>query len=250
MSAEQDTFIKEYNPKEYPPFGVAVDLCIFTIRNGAFSILLIERGDFPDKGKWALPGGFVNIDESAEDAASRELLEETGLEIFSGHLEQLKTYSKPNRDPRMRVISVAHVAFAPNIPDPVAGSDAANARWWAIEDLFTEGGPELAFDHNVIIPEAIERIRSKIEYTTLATEFLTEPFSIGELHRVYAAVWGYTPHLSNFRRKVLTTPNFVEQTVQAETAAAGSQGGRPPMLYKKGTATTLQPAMLRNTEEA
>ena len=246
----EEEFLASYQMSEYERPSVTVDLAIFTIRDGEFSVLLIERGDHPFLGHWAMPGGFSNKNESTTQAAWRELSEETGVEQFSGHLEQLGTYSEPGRDPRGWVISVAHVAFAPNLPDPVAGDDAAEARWWAVKDLNLDGtgsadAPPLAFDHAIILRDAAERVRSKIEYTTLATEFVSETFTLPELRRVYLSVWGIEEKaldLGNFRRKVIKTEGFVE-------AAGGKRpmeaGGRPPLLYKKGTAVTLQPAMLR-----
>ena len=231
---------------EHPPFAVAVDLAIFTIRDGALAVLLIERGEDPYAGDWALPGGFVRPDEDAETAAWRELHEETGVEQFAGHLEQLKTYSEPDRDPRMRVVSVAHVAFAPDLPAPEAGSDAATARWWVAADLLdAEDRPELAFDHAQILTDARERVRSKLEYTTLAREFVAEPFTLPELRRVYAAVWGTPPDLGNFRRKVLGTEGFV---VPTDTHGSPSEaGGRKALLYRRGPATLIQPPMLRRS---
>ncbi|GGL38991.1 NUDIX hydrolase [Phycicoccus endophyticus] len=229
-------------------FAVTVDLAVFTIRDGIFSVLLVERGTEPFAGSWALPGGFVEADEDAETAAWRELREETGVERFEGHLEQLRTYSAPDRDPRMRVVSVAHVAFAPDLPAPAPGSDAANARWWAVEDLL-DGGPDappLAFDHATILADARERIRAKLEYTTLAREFVAEPFTLPELRRVYAAVWGSPPDLGNFRRKVLGTDGFV---VPTDTHGVSASGGRPALLYRRGEATDIQPPMLRTAGE-
>lgn len=250
MSAPAD-----YDPSDYPAFAVTVDLALFTIHEGTLSVLLIQRGDDPYAGHWALPGGFVGIEEDAATAAWRELAEETGLERFSGHLEQLATYSDPGRDPRMRVVSVAHLAFAPGLarPGPTAGSDAAAARWWPVEDLALggshppavsgEGGIELAFDHAVILRDALERVRSKIEYTTLAAQFVDEPFTLADLRRVYAAVWGTAPDLGNFRRKVLSTPGFVVATESLDEGEG--RPGRPALLYRRGPATDLQPAMLR-----
>lgn len=235
----------------HPPFAVTVDLAIFTIRDGHFSVLLVERGAEPYAGSWALPGGFIEPDEDAEAAAWRELAEETGVERFGqsgGHLEQLRTYSAPDRDPRMRVVSVAHVAFAPDLPEPAAGSDAAGARWWVVDDLLglTPDSPDvpvLAFDHAAILRDAVERIRAKLEYTTLALEFVAEPFTLPELRRVYAAVWGTPPDLGNFRRKVLGTEAFVVPTDgHGEVSEAG---GRRALLYRRGTATAIQPPMLR-----
>ena len=233
----------------HPPFAVAVDLAIFTIRDGALAVLLIERGEDPFKGAWALPGGFVGPEEDAEQAAWRELHEETGVERFSGHLEQLRTYSAPDRDPRMRVVSVAHVALAPDLPEPQAGTDAADARWWVVDDLLgpdgsaPEDAPELAFDHRRILVDARERVRAKLEYTTLATEFVAEPFTLPELRRVYTAVWGTPPDLGNFRRKVLGTEGFVIPTDSHGTPT--ESGGRRALLYRRGPATAIQPPMAR-----
>ncbi|WP_148615083.1 NUDIX hydrolase [Nocardioides rubriscoriae] len=241
---------------EHPPFAVTVDLAVFTIRDGALAVLLVERGTEPYAGSWALPGGFVGPHEDAETAAWRELLEETGVEQFGvngGHLEQLRTYSAPDRDPRMRVVSVAHVAFAPDLPEPEAGSDAAGARWWAVDDVLgAPDGPALAFDHEEILTDARERVRAKLEYTTLALDFVTEPFTLPELRRVYAAVWGVAPDLGNFRRKVLGTAGFVVST-DAQGAPGGATGagatggvaGRPALLYRRGAATVITPPMLR-----
>jgi len=237
-------FLGSYDPAGFPPFAVAVDLAVFTIRSGMLAVLLVQRREHPYQDFWALPGGFVRADESADAAARRELAEETGAATFAGHLEQLRTYSEPGRDPRMRVVSVAHVALAPDLPDPQAGGDAAAARWWPVEDLAAEPVP-LAFDHGAILADALERVRSKLEYTTLAGRFVAEPFTIADLRRVYAAVWGEAPDLANFRRKVLGTPGFVVEAARSASPAAGSTGGRPPLLYRRGEAATLHPPMLR-----
>jgi 8-oxo-dGTP diphosphatase len=247
--AGEREFLRSYDPAAFPPFAVTVDLGVFTIRAGLLAVLLVQRREHPYRGAWALPGGFVRADESAGDAASRELAEETGVTTFTGHLEQLRTYSDPGRDPRMRVVSVAHVALAPGLPDPQPGGDAADARWWPVEDLgLAESGTDalpLAFDHAQILADALERVRSKLEYTTLATAFAGEPFTLADLRRVYAAVWGTAPDLGNFRRKVLGTEGFVVEARRSESSAAGQAGGRPPLLYRRGEAVTLHPPMLR-----
>jgi 8-oxo-dGTP diphosphatase len=234
-------FLADYRYEKFPAFAVTVDLAVFTIKAGVLSALLIRRGDHPYLGYLALPGGFVRAGESAERAAARELAEETGVGAFTGHLEQLRTYSEPDRDPRMRVVSVAYVALAPGLPEPSPGGDAAAARWWAVDDI--EPG-ELAFDHALILADGLERVRSKLEYTTLAASFADEPFTLADLRRVYAAVWGSAPDLANFRRKVLATEGFVVPDTRSQ-ASAGPAGGRPPLLYRRGDATVLHPPMLR-----
>lgn len=232
---------------KYPPFSVTADIAVFTIRDGALSVLLVERAKDPYAGSWALPGGFIDPDEDAETAAWRELQEETGLERAAWHLEQLRTYTAPDRDPRGRTVSVAHVALAPDLPDPTAGDDAADARWWAVDEVLEPEEGEalaLAFDHREILLDARERVRAKLEYTTLAAAFVAEPFTLAELRRVYTAVWGAPPDLGNFRRKVLGTEGFV---VPTNTHGTSSGGGRSALLYRRGSATTVSPPMARST---
>lgn len=257
--AGEREFLRSYDPGEFPSFAVTIDLAVFTLRAGVLAVLLVQRREHPYRGFWALPGGFVRADESADAAARRELAEETGGATFTGYLEQLRTYSSPDRDPRMRVVSIAHVALAPGLPDPRPGGDAADARWWPVEDLGLADGPDkaddhqaggqeavpLAFDHAGVLADALERVRSKLEYTTLAASFVAEPFTIADLRRVYAAVWGSAPDLANFRRKVLGTSGFVIEVERSGAAAAGAVGGRPPLLYRRGSAGVLHPPMLR-----
>lgn len=228
-----------YDASDYPPFAVTVDLVVLTIRDDALRVLLVERGEDPFRGQLALPGGFVCEDESAEAAAERELKEETGVAVFSGHMEQLATYSGPGRDPRMRVVSVAFVAFAPDLPEPVAGTDAAAASWVAVADAV-----DLAFDHDTILADAVERVRSKLEYTTLATAFVAEPFTIRDLQVVYELVWGVTWDRANFRRKVLGTSDFVRPVEGAPPEPTGRRGRRA-QVYRAGPAKALHPPILR-----
>ncbi|MEU1003396.1 NUDIX hydrolase [Streptomyces tibetensis] len=232
-----------YDKYAHEPFAVTVDLAVFTVREGTLHVLLVERGQEPYAGRWALPGGFVQPDESAETAARRELAEETGLSDVSGlHLEQLRTYSEPGRDPRMRVVSVAFTALLPDAPEAHGGSDAAQARWVP----YGTAGP-LAFDHDRILADAHERVGAKFEYTCLATAFCPPEFTLGELQQVYEAVWGTELDRPNFRRKVLATPGFVEAVPGAARLTGGR--GKPAALYRAGTATALHPPLLRPARE-
>ncbi|MEV8536932.1 NUDIX domain-containing protein [Streptomyces sp. NPDC051211] len=232
-----------YDPRAFEPFAVTVDLAVFTVRGGALHVLLIRRGQEPHEGAWALPGGFLLPRESAETAARRELAEETGLPdalVAALHLEQLRTYSEPDRDPRMRVVSVAFTALVPDMPEPAeaGGGDAAQARWAPVD----EAGA-LAFDHAVILGDARERVRAKLEYTCLATAFCPPEFTLGELQAVYETVWSTPLDRPNFRRKVLATPGFVEPVPGAARLTGGR--GKPAALYRAGPATALHPPLLR-----
>lgn len=251
MSVEEteQTFLENYTSKDYPSFALTTDIVLLTIKSGQLSVLLIERGTHPFKGQWALPGGFVGENESADQAVFRELEEETGINLDRIHVEQIRTYTEPDRDPRMRVISTGYLALVPNLPDPVAGDDAAQARFFPVKDILSpeddSDSIELAFDHKQILLDGLERARGKLEYTPLATTFLEEPFTLADLRRVYEAVWGEKLHAGNFRRKILSSQNLVETC--GEKGESSFSGGKRAQLYKKGTATMLQPAMLRNS---
>lgn len=226
-----------YTPDEY---AVAVDLAVLTVRNGALAVLLVKRGVPPYRGRWALPGGFVTPKENLPAAALRELHEETGITDVAVHIEQLATYGEPDRDPRGRVISVAYLALVPDLPEPRAGSDAADASWHVVNGLL--GDPrKLAFDHHVILSDAVERARSKLEYSPIGAAFCVESFTINELRQVYEAVWGGALDPRNFHRKITSTPGFVVATGERTTR----QGGRPAALYRVGSARLLHPPLLR-----
>ncbi|MEV4274552.1 NUDIX hydrolase [Actinoplanes xinjiangensis] len=216
--------------------SVTVDLVLLTIRQGVLQVLLIRRGIEPYLGRWALPGGFVLADESLEEAAARELREETGLDPRAGHLEQLATYGAPGRDPRGRVITVAYLALLPDLPSPVAGSDAASASWHPVDDV------ALAFDHDRILADGIERARAKLEYTPLATAFCPPEFTVAELRTVYETVWRTRLDPRNFHRKVTGAEGFVEPT----GGTVIRDRGRPAQLFRRGPATLLHPPLLRS----
>jgi 8-oxo-dGTP diphosphatase len=217
---------------------VTVDLTVLTIRDGALSALLIRRAATPYRGRWALPGGFVRDDEDLPDAAARELLEETGLRGRAGHLEQLASYGAPRRDPRGRVVTIAYLALLPDPPAPVAGTDAASAAWHPIS---TVDSLRLAFDHDRILADGVERARAKLEYTPLGAAFCPPEFTVAQLREVYEAVWGRRLDPRNFHRKATTTPGFVVPTGRSTTG----ERGRPAQLYRRGAATLLYPPMLR-----
>ncbi|TCC12192.1 NUDIX hydrolase [Kribbella soli] len=225
---------------DFEPLGLATDLVILTVRDGRLQVLLIRRGIPPYRGRWALPGGFVRPDEDLETTARRELAEETGLSAERIHLEQVATYGAPDRDPRGRVVSVAYLALVPDLPAPVAGSDAASASWVDATDVLDDSG-RLAFDHHRILADGVERARAKLEYSPLATAFCPAEFTISELRGVYEAVWGLPLDPRNFHRKVTKTRDFVAPIGTTTTR----DGGRPAQLFHRGTATTLHPPMTR-----
>lgn len=240
-SRDEAQFLAEYDSSRFPDFAVTTDAVMLTIRDGRLCVLLIQRGGFPFKGKWALPGGFVNHDEDVADAAVRELREETGIAADKAHFEQLGTYGEANRDPRMRVVSVVYLALLPNQDLPEHGDDADDADWKPVDELTTD---MFGFDHPKILVDALERVRSKLEYTAVATSFLPDEFTLAELRAVYEAIWGRKLHASNFNRKVTHTPGFVER-IDGHTTNRG--GGRPAQLYRKGGSVLLHPALLRRT---
>ncbi|MBO0798521.1 MAG: NUDIX hydrolase [Blastocatellia bacterium] len=208
---------------EYPRPSVTVDLVIFTIAEDDLKVLLIRRGLEPFKGRWALPGGFVEIDESLDQAAARELKEEVG--VTNVYLEQLYTFSEPKRDPRGRVISVAYFALIDAERQRiVAASDAAAAAWWSV--FAPELRERLAFDHEKILAYAVWRLRNKIEWTTVGYELLPKKFTLSELQRVYEIILQKPVDKRNFRKKILAQGQVRELNETRSDVAH-----RPARLY-------------------
>ncbi len=219
---------------------MTVDLAIFTLRGDQLMVLLIERGVEPFLGRPALPGGYVQKDETLREGALRELREEAGIDGSRLHLEQLGAYGDPRRDPRGRVVTIAYLALGPDLPVPVGGTDARRAYWAPVSEL-ADNQQRLAFDHSDILADALEEIRRKLEYTAVATVFCGESFTLSELRTVYEVVWGQYLDPSNFRRKVLNTAGFVQSTGEQRLPPTG----RPAALYRRGSAWLLTPPLLR-----
>ncbi len=220
------TVPNDYNSGEFPPFAVTVDIAVFTIRDDALQVLLIERGEEPFLGALALPGGFVLPDEDLDRAAERELEEETGIRTGAWHLEQLASYGDPDRDPRMRVVTVAYWAICAEFPVLESGGDAAAAILMPVEDI-ERRKVRLAFDHERIVRDAVERTRSKLEYTALAARFCPPEFTISQLRRVFETVWDTRLDPGNFQRNVQERGTF-----EKHGPVAGARGrGRPAALW-------------------
>ncbi|MCU1591030.1 MAG: hypothetical protein JWP11_2286 [Frankiales bacterium] len=237
--AERD-WLAAYDATAFAPFAVTVDMVLLTVADGRFSVLLVERDTHPFRGFIALPGGFVQPDEDLDEAAVRRLEQETGVRRSAAHVEQLGAFGAPDRDPRMRVVSVAYLVFAPGLPAPTPGAGARSVAWVPVEDVDSE---RLAFDHARVLAAGVERARAKLEYTPLAAAFCDAELTVADLRRVYEAVWAVPLDPRNFHRKVTGTPGFLQPV--GRPAPVGPEGGRPAALYRRGPATALHPAMLR-----
>lgn len=190
---------------EYPHPAVTADAVLFAIRDDRLHVLLIERGHEPFKGKWAFPGGFIEIDEDLPEAVARELREETG--ISGVELQQFHTFGRPGRDPRERVITVAYLGvMAGGGEEPAAGDDAAAAAWLAIDAL-----PPLAFDHDEVVQVAFASLRQRIETSDIAMGFMGERFTVSDVQKVYEIIMGDQLDPEVFREWLLGQ-GWLEQT--------------------------------------
>ena len=221
-----------YDPSQFPAFAVTVDIVILTMSEGRLHALLVRRGEAPFEGMWAIPGGFKRPAETLDEAAKRELVEETGVDAAS-LLAQFGAYGDPERDPRMNVVTVGYLAVIRDVGAIVAGSDAADAALVPVSDVLNEKR-ELAFDHLRIVRDAIERVRVELEVSGIATAFVGTTFTMAELRAVYEAIWGVQLDAANFRRSIVTEDGWVIPT--GRRARPGSGGGRPAELYRAGRA--------------
>ena len=189
----------------YPHPAVTVDIVIFTVRDAQLKLLLIRRAGEPYQGKWALPGGFIHLDETLETSARRELEEETG--VSGVYLEQLYTFGAPERDPRERVITVAYYALIPSDKLQLrAATDAEAVGWFGMDEL-----PDLAFDHPDIIATAHQRLVAKLDYSTIAFQFMPKAFTLSELQGVYETLLNQPLDKRNFRKRILSL-DLIEET--------------------------------------
>lgn len=186
----------------YPHPAVTTDCVIFGFDGERLQVLLIERGIEPFKGKWVFPGGFIKMDESAEEGALRELREETGLD--NAYIEQFHTFSDPNRDPRERVITIAYLALV-RLQEVKAGDDAAAARWFPIDEI-----PSLAFDHDHILRIALQRLREQLHFQPIGFELLPEKFTMKELQTLYESILGVSFDRRNFSKKMMHLELLIE----------------------------------------
>ncbi|MCP4852799.1 MAG: NUDIX hydrolase [Actinomycetia bacterium] len=239
--------MSDYDPSAYPPFAVTVDVVVFTIVDDVLQVVLVRRGEPPFKDRWALPGGFVREDEAPREAARRELAEETKLGLKPDKLEQLRTYGEPDRDPRMRVVTVAYWTIQADVGDLAGGGDAAEAALVPVVEIEREER-KLAFDHRTIVLDAVDRARSRLEYSTEASRFCPPEFTIRQLRRVYEAVWGTEFDQGNFQRKVRSEPDFVRDLGRT-TDPSGSRG-RPAALFSAGEVSRLEQPFLAMRSES
>ena len=221
-----------YDPSLFPAFAVTVDVVILTMSDATLHLLLVRRGQAPFEGMWAIPGGFKLPGETLDEAAARELSEETGVDA-ADLLAQFGAYGDPGRDPRMNVVTIAYLAVLHEVGTPVAGSDAVDAALVPVPDVL-DGKIELAFDHVQIVRDAVERARVELEVAGVATAFVGPTFTLAELRAVYEAVWGVQLDGANFRRSVVAEDEWVIPT--GRRARPGSAGGKPAELFRAGRA--------------
>lgn len=217
---------------DFPMFAVTVDIVILSVVDCELFVLLIERKAKPFKKAWALPGGFKRPEETLDEAARRELREETGVDA-PRHLSQFGAYGDPKRDPRGNIVTVGYLAVTPEVGEIMAGTDASDARLWPVAHVL-DGGVSLAFDHARILTDAVERAAADLESSDLATAFVGPSFTLTELQRVYEAVWDDELDTANFRRSLSTGPDMAYVMPTGVRAESTGRSGRPPELFAAG----------------
>jgi len=268
--------VPSYDPSEFPAFAVTVDIAVFTLmdrpvppKSGQaprkeLAAVLIVRGGDTEAGRYALPGGFVHIDEDLSAAALRELHEESGLELPTSAIHQFRAYGDPGRDPRMRVVTVAHTALTSIDVALEAGTDAKEVEIVPVRKVLN-GEISLAFDHDQILRDALEFVQVLVEETSAILELCPESFTLTELRHACEAVWGYGVDRATFNKRVLHIEGFLEadddesyrssphgdyllmsmDSPLMETPSKPSTRGRPAKHYRRGWADTLHPPLLR-----
>ena len=271
-----------YDPSDFPRFAVTVDIAVFTLidlpvppKSGQaprkeLAAVLIVRGGDTEAGRYALPGGFVHEDEDLPDAAIRELHEEAGLELPPSAIHQLRAYGDPDRDPRMRVVTVAHAALTSIDVALEAGTDANEVEIVPVRKVL-DGEISLAFDHDQILEDALEFVQVLVEETSAILELLPDSFTLTELRYAVEAVWGFEVDRATFNKRVLHIDGFLEDddsdmyeshesspsgdymllSMEAplmETPSKQSTRGRPAKKYRRSWAETLHPPLLRPRE--
>lgn len=235
VSPEEAQFLAKYRPEAFPRPSVTVDIAVFSIIDAELRVLLVKRGQHPFKGTWALPGGFVRVGdghrdqgEDLEAAAARELTEETSLRASDVFLEQVGAFGRANRDPRMRVITVAFCALVrPDlVPLVRAGGDAAEADWLTVSSLSPS---DLAFDHAEIVERAIEHVAARVDASDIASSLVAKTFTVQELRHVHALLTGKPQDPGNFRRKF---ERLVEDGIIEQAPGKRLTASKPAMVYR------------------
>ena len=226
-------FLAKYRPDDFARPSVAVDIVVFTVKDARLCVLLVQRNEHPFKGRWALPGGFLRVGpsakdqgESLDDAAARELEEETGLGRDEVFLDQLRAFGAPMRDPRMRVVSIAYFALVrPDLlPRVRPGGDASRVRWTPVGDA-----QELAFDHDTILKTALEHVRARLETTAISQSLVGDTFTIPELRAAFEIVTGKKLDRGNFRRKF---QGLLEGGVVERAPGKRATASKPAAVYR------------------
>jgi len=220
----QASFLENYNIHEFDIPLTSVDMTIFTIEDDTLKLLLVKRAQFPNKGEWALPGGFINLktDDTLNDTVSRKLKEKTGVDI--SHLEQVATYGSASRDPRGWSVTISYMALISNKNITLTSDESSEeVAWLPIEEV--QNNYQLAFDHSSILAESYQRLKSKVQYTSLPINLLPNTFTLSELQKTFELILGYSIEKKSFRRRLLSAD------IITETGEMRVGSNRPAKVY-------------------